>query len=476
MNRCSVRPAGEHRRMAQNFLPCERDQPLLLPPDLRDWLPEDHLAWFVIESVEALDLSDFRASYRSDGHGGAAHDPQMMVALLLYSYATGERSSRRIESRLREDVAYRVIAANRVPDHATIARFRARHQDSLAALFTQVLGLCVEAGIASAAVVAVDGTKVAADASGHRTRDHEEIARGILAEAGRVDAEEDERYGGRRGDELPEGLATHGGRKEWIREALRRRREEREAAPEPVPRGRVERLELCRRRLADEHRTEVEAHRAHEEAKAEGPRQGRPPVPAEPPAEPEGRVNTTDPDSRPMRSPHGFLQGYNAQALTNGHQVVIAAEVLTEGNDSGALAPMVELAASELVRAGSAERPGIVLADAGYRSADQVDRVRGGGVIPLVPPDGQARGAPGPDLGAGPDGFMRRALRTPTGSALYRRRQWMIEPVFADIKVNRRAGRFRRRGLGAVRSEWRLLTATHNLLKLHRHRLALAAG
>src|SRR4051794_7305106 len=122
MNPGSVRPAGEHRRMAQNFLPCERDQPLLLPTDLRDWLPEDHLAWFVISSVEALDLSAFDAAYRSDGHGRAPHDPRMMVALVLYAYATGERSSRAVERRCREDVAYRVIAANRVPDHATIAR------------------------------------------------------------------------------------------------------------------------------------------------------------------------------------------------------------------------------------------------------------------------------------------------------------------------------------------------------------------
>ena len=177
-----------------------------------------------------------------------------------------------------------------------------------------------------------------------------------------------------------------------------------------------------------------------------------------------------------MRSPHGFLQGYNAQAVTNGHQVVVAAEVLTEGNDSGALASMVDLATGELRKAGSAERPGIVLADAGYWSADQIDRVRGGPTIPLVAVDAGSRAWPRPDRSDGPYEFMRRALRTPTGIDLYRRRKWMVEPVFADIKVNRRAGRFRRRGLAAVRSEWRLLTATHNLLKLHRHRLALAAG
>lgn len=461
--------------MAQNFLSCERDQPLLLPPDLREWLPEDHLAWFVIASVEALDLRAFDAAYRSDGHGRSAYDPRMMVALLLYAYATGERSSRWIERRCHEDVAYRVIAAGRAPDHATVARFRGRHEEALAALFTQVLGLCVEAGIASAAVVAVDGTKLAADASGHANTDHEEIAREILAEAGRIDAEEDELYGDRRGDELPEELSTHGGRKEWIREALRRQKEEREADPEPVPRDRAGRLEICRSRLVAEHRTIVAAHRDYDARRAAAPR-GRPPVPAEPPAEPEGVVNTTDPDSRTMRSPKGFLQGYNAQVLVNGSQVVIAAEVLTEANDSEALAPMLGLAATELEKAGSPERPGVVLADAGYWSADQIDRVREGPTVPLVPPDGHARGAPDPDRSAGPPGFMRRALRTPTGEALYRRRQWMVEPVFADIKFNRRAGRFRRRGLAAVRSEWRLLTATHNLLKLHRHHLAVAAG
>lgn len=462
--------------MPQNFLPCDRDQELLLAPNMREWLPEDHLAWFVIESVEALDLRAFYSAYRSDGHGAAAHDPQMMVALTLYAYATGERSSRGIERRCREDVAFRVIAAGQMPDHATIARFRGRHTDALSGLFTGVLRLCVEAGLVSAAVVAVDGTKVAADASGHRTAAYEEIAEEVLAEAARIDAAEDELHGDRRGDELPEELRTRRGRKEWIREALRRQREEREADPGPVPRGRAERLEICRSRLLAEHRTIVEAHRDYEEAKADGPRRGRPPRPAEPPAEPEGAVNTTDPDSRTMRSPKGFLQGYNAQVVTDGHQVVIAAEVLTEANDSEALAPMVGLAATELEKAGSGRRPGVVLADAGYWSADQIDRVRGTRSIPLVPPDGHARGAPDPGDGTGPPGFMRRALRTPTGSALYRRRQWMIEPVFADIKFNRRAGRFRRRGLGAVRSEWRLLTATHNLLKLHRHRIALAAG
>jgi transposase len=194
--------------MPQNFLTCDREQSLLLPPDLRDWLDEDHLAWFVIEAIEELDLERFYASYRADGHGRAAHDPQMMLTLLAYAYCVGERSSRGIERRCREDVAFRVICANQVPDHATIARFRVRHQEALAELFGQVLGLCAEAGLVRVGVIAVDGSKFAAAASDSAIRAYEEIAAEVLAEAERIDAAEDERYGAARGDELPEHLAS----------------------------------------------------------------------------------------------------------------------------------------------------------------------------------------------------------------------------------------------------------------------------
>src|ERR671925_1022706 len=188
--------------MARNFLACDRDQELLLPPSLREWLPEGHLAWFVIDAVAALDLSAFYVAYRDNGQGRAAHDPAMMVALLLYSYAIGERSSRRIERRCVEDVATRVICANQRPDHTTIARFRQRHERALAELFGEVLALCAEAGLVRVGVIAVDGTKVAANAAPQATRDYEQIAREILAEADAVDAEEDERFGEAR-DELP---------------------------------------------------------------------------------------------------------------------------------------------------------------------------------------------------------------------------------------------------------------------------------
>ena len=199
--------------MGQNFLPCDRDQELLLPPSLREWLPEDHLAWFVLESVAELDLAAFYSAYRSDGWGAAAHDPQMMVALLLYAYSIGVRSARGIERRCAEDVAFRVITANQIPDHATIARFRARHEQAISELFSGVLSLCAPAGLAKVGIVAIDRTKIAAAATHHANRSYEQIAQEIVEEAGRIDAAEDELYGEARGDELPEGLRTAGDRR-----------------------------------------------------------------------------------------------------------------------------------------------------------------------------------------------------------------------------------------------------------------------
>src|SRR4051812_48716407 len=202
--------------MGQNFLAADREQAFLLPPDVREWLPEGHFAWFVIDAVERMEIAAFYAAYRADGHGRAAFEPGMMVALLLYAYARGIRSLRTIERACEEDVAFRVIAAHQVPDHTTIARFRQRHQDALADVFGDVLALCADAGLVNAEVVAVDGTKVHANASERATCDYEQIAREVLAEADAVDAEEDERLGDRRGDELPEALSTREGRAQWL--------------------------------------------------------------------------------------------------------------------------------------------------------------------------------------------------------------------------------------------------------------------
>jgi transposase len=467
--------------MPQNFLTCDRDQPLLLPPDLRDWLPEDHLAWFVIEAIEELDLEPFYASYRADGHGRAAHEPKMMLTLLAYAYAVGERSSRGIERRCREDIAFRVICANQVPDHATIARFRVRHEEALADLFGQVLGLCAEAGIVEVEVLAVDGTKLEASASNHATRSYGRIAAEILAEAGRIDAAEDEIHGEARGDELPEHLVSREGRRAWLRKAKERLQAERAAGPEPVPRERSERLQICRRRLVEDWQTECQANRDYEAYRArgvmkDGRRFGRPPNPHTPPTEPGGKINLTDPDSKNMKAYRGYVQGYNAQAVTTRAQIIVAAEIAPDGLDFAQLDPMVSAAEKELEGAGVTERPKVVLADAGYWSNDHIDRLRERGMTPLIAADADRGKGPRKTRLGGPYDFMRRVLATESGGDLYSRRQGMIEPVFAQIKQTRRAGRFKRRGRAAVRSEWRLIAATHNLLKLHRHTLAAATA
>jgi transposase len=458
--------------MGQNFIGCDREQELLLPPSLREWLPEDHLAWFVIDAVEELDLGAFYAAYRADGHGRAAHDPAMMVALLLYVYAIGERSSRRVERRCVGDVATRVICANQMPDHTTIARFRQRHETALAGLFGQVLALCAEAGLVDVGVVAVDGTKVNANASHHATRDYEQIAAEILEEADAVDAAEDERFGERRGDELPAELATAQGRRGWLREAKRRLDEKRAEEARPIPRSRPDRLAESKRRLEEEHAVECQANADYEAYRArgvmkDGRRFGKPPTPFEPAAIPQGKVNVTDPDSRNVKTPRGWVQGYNAQAVCNERQIVVAAELNAYSPDFGHLEPMVAAAERELQAAGVTDTPEVVLADAGYWHHDQMDEVVSRGIEVLIPPDAGKRKTPRPGWDGGRYAFMRSVLETDAGRALYRKRQGMIEPIFANTKFNRRIDRFLRRGRAACRSEWRLITATHNLLKLH---------
>ena len=238
--------------MPQNFIECDREQLLLMSPSLREWLPEDHLAWFVIDAVGDMDLSAFYARYRQDGWGRAAYDPAMMVAIVLYAYAKGQRSSRGIERACVEDVAFRVIASNLAPDHVTINRFRSEHADALAGLFSSVLRLCARAGMVKVGTIAVDGTKVHANASRDANADFERIAREILEEAAAVDAAEDELYGEKRGDELPEHLSTSQGRRGWLREAKRQLDEERAKEAKPIARARPARLKEAKRRLEEE--------------------------------------------------------------------------------------------------------------------------------------------------------------------------------------------------------------------------------
>jgi transposase len=466
--------------MGQRFVACDREQSFLMPPDVRDWLPEDHLAWFVIEAVSAMDLDAFYAAYRHDGRSRPAYDPAMMVALLLYAYARGTRSSRQIERSCEEDVAFRVLAAQQRPDHATIARFVERHQDAIAGLFGAVLSLCAKNGLTSVGVIAVDGTKLPANASRNANIDYEQIAREILEEAQAVDVAEDELYGDARGDELPEQLRTGDGRRAWLREAKRRLEEQRANEVRPVPRNRAKRLKEAKRRLGEELWTEMRANRAYEHYRTgrmkDGRRFSRPPDPYTPPATPQGQINITDPDSQVVKGSRGrgFLQGYNAQAVANEHQIVIAAEVMTVAPDFGHLEPMLEAAQRELSAAGVTDVPEVLLADAGYWHQQQMERSVDRGIQVLIPPDAKSRKGARPGWDGGLYAFMRRVLASERGGELYGQRQTIIEPVFANTKFNRGIERFRRRGRSAVRAEWRLITATHNLLKLHR--LATAAA
>ncbi|MCA1700703.1 MAG: transposase, partial [Actinobacteria bacterium] len=413
-----------------------RDQELLLPPSLREWLPED-LAWFVLDSVAELDLAAFYGAYRRDGWGAAAHDPQMMVALLVYAYSVGVRSARGIERRCCEDVAFRVICANQVPDHATIARFRARHERAISELFSGVLGLCAKAGLVRVGIVAVDGTKVAAAATHHANRDYDQIAEEIVAEAGRIDAAEDELYGEARGDELPEGLRTAGDRRKWIREAKQALEQERAAEAKKVPRDRGERLAECKARLEQDWRLErqvVEVHAAWHargiasdgSRRMSGARAQIKPYPL--PDRPAGKINVTDPDSRNLKTTRGWVQGYNAQAAVTAEQIVVAAEISTESLDTANLEPMVRTAREELKAAGLKDMPGVVLADAGYWRNDAIEAIVNEGIQTLIAPDADKRKQPRPGRRGGLYDFTRRVLATDWGSQLYLKRQGTVEP------------------------------------------------
>ena len=443
-----------------------------MPPDLRSWLPENHLAWFVLAVVREMDLYAFYRPYSADGVGRPAHEPEMMVALWLYAYCRGQRSSRVIERECIEDVAFRVITANQCPDHTTIARFRQRHQDAIAGLFGEVLALCAQAGLAGVGVLAVDGTKVHANASTYANRDYEQLAREFLEDAAEVDRREDELYGERRGDELPAELSTNQGRRGWLREAKQRLDAERAANPKPVPASRPARVKEAKRRLEEELWVECQANEAYEAYRSrdvmrDGRRFGVHPKPYQPPHAPAGKMNVTDPDSKNLKAPRGYIQGYNAQAAVNEHQIVIAAEINTGSSDFGHLVPIVEAAERELEAAGITEQPGVIVADAGYWHQQQMQQITARGIPVLIPPDAGKRNGTRPGWDGGPYAFMRSVLATELGKTLYRKRQGLVEPVFANTKFNRGFDRFQRRGRAACHSEWRLIAATHNLMKLH---------
>jgi transposase len=473
--------------VAYNFVSSDRDQLMLMPVSVADWLPEDHLVWYVIDVVAELDLSAFHGAYRVDGRGGAAYDPEMMLALLVYAYSVGERSSRRIERRLVEDVPFRVVAANQQPDHATIARFRATHQTAIGALFGQVLALCARSGVLRPGLVAIDGTKLTANASRDANRTATQIAEQILAEAAATDAAEDEAE--RAGDQpgaASTGLGGRHGRRARLRELLD---------------------ELNADAAEKSYETHM-AKRAEIEAATGRPIRGRRPSPEATTHKSRPYANISDPDSRMLKTKQGYVQGYNAQAVATEQQFVVAAEVTNLAHDAPAFTPMITAAKKNLRVAGEKRRVRRVVADAGYWSIENASLA---GVESFIAP-GRARNLmrisdaeqdraavldraeakeidtteAAEHLGvtrarvnqllrrrrAGePDPLtttMMAKLDTPRGRRTYKKRAATIEPVFAQIKHNRKIRTVSRRGLAAADSEWKLICATHNLLKLWR--------
>jgi transposase len=455
--------------MSKQFRSCDLNQAYLLPPSLQDWLPEGHLARFVADVVETLDLSGISAKYQEgDGRGLAAYDPRMMVRLLIYAYCRGVPDSRRIERATYEDVGFRYLAADQHPDHSTIADFRQEHLASLSQLFVQVLKLCQRAGLVKLGHVALDGTKVKANASKHKAMSYErmgetekkleEEVKALLAEAARADAEEDGKYGkGKRGDELPEEWARRESRLGKIREAKAALEEEaREAAKK-------KQAEVKARLREREKREE-------EQGRKLGGRPPQAPDPEQAKPEPKAQRNFTDPDSRIMKdgARKEFVQGYNAQAAVYSQaQVIVAASVTQEANDKKQLVPMLEE-----VEAMTGSKPEQATADAGYFSEQSVTDPKLGGIELLVAPDRQKDGEevrdatapPPPEAGAAER--MREKLRTVEGRAVYKMRKAVVEPVFGQIKEARGFRKFLLRGLEKVQAEWKLICATHNLLKL----------
>jgi transposase len=459
--------------MGKSFRADDLNQSLLFPPSLHDWLPDNHLARFLADVVSALDLEAIYSSYNEkDGRGLSAYAPAMMVRVLLYGYATGIYSSRKIQTKTYDDVAFRFLSADEHPDHSTLAEFRKRHLQALAGLFLQALQLCAKAGLVKLGHVAIDGTKIKANASKHKAMSYGRMGEteqrlkqeieALLKQAEQTDAAEDALYGkDKRGDELPEELQRRESRLKKIRQA--KAELEKEAAEK-----------------AEQERTEAEARLAARKEKEEKTGKkpgGRPPqIPASGEAHPDAKAqrNFTDAESRIM--PDGankgsFLQGYNAQAAVDSTaQVIVAAEITQQANDSRQLLPMLEQ-----VEANMGRKPDAVSADAGYWSEANAtdDAVRG---IDLHVATGRVKhgetlateNGP-PPASATPKQRMQHKLRTEAGRAIYRRRKVIVEPVFGQIKEQRGFRRFSLRGLEKVRAEWKLVCAVANLLKLFRH-------
>jgi transposase len=460
--------------MSKRFRTCSLDQPFLLPPSLQDWLPENHLARFVADVVQHLDLSEIYGHYeRQDGRGLAAYHPEMLTRLLLYGYSIGESSSRRIEQATHDNVAFRYLAADQHPDHDTIASFRQQHLESLSRLFVQALRLCQKAGLVKLGNVAIDGTKLQANASGLKSLSYGKLSEQeqywkqkvdeMLRRAGEADEEENRRCGkGQPTDLLPEKLAQAQSRLKQLEEAKRELEREAQQRMEEVQRDWTSRGKRGRPRKGEEpplstkesHKQRKRYYRARRNA-----------------ACPTRTQNLTDPDSRQMHD-NGrgcIVQGYNAQLAVDAEaQVIVAAEVTQQVLDRGQLLPMLENTEHN-----AGQRPDVVTADAGYWDTEAVQQAIHSGAQVLVSPDGAAtRNTCQPrQMANNPLAQrMRAELATEAGRTRYRMRQAIVEPVIGYIKEVRGFRRFALRGLSRVRAEWRIICMTHNLLKLFRYR------
>jgi transposase len=460
------RPAAGEEKAFRRYDP---EQVLLMAPVLQDWVPEDDLAHFVSDLVEAsLDLGEIYASYESE-RGYPPYDPRLMLKLLIYGYATGTPSSRKLEQATYRDVAVRMLCADQHPDYRSIARFRRRHLDALAELFVQALRLCKKAGMVKLGTLAVDGTKLRANASRHKAMSYQRMGRAeseleaeiaaieaeaerLLASAEATDQAEDARYGpDRRGDELPAELARRQSRLARIREA--------KAALEAE---------------------EAERERArHAEAQAEGRKLRKPHPDDRPPTpQPSAQRNFTDPDSKIMKTADGsFHQCYNGQAIVDReHQVIVACDAADEAPDARLLEPALEQLDHNL-EAIEAELPAgaALLADAGYFSQRNVAASAARGLDPHIATGRFKRSEPPPPPPRGripndatPKQRMARKLKTKRGRGAYAKRKMIVEPVFGQIDTVQGARRLLLRGKGAARAQWRFNCAIHNLLKLHR--------
>jgi transposase len=427
--------------MAKTYKTYLPEQELLLPPSLRDWLPENHLAYCVSDVVDQLDLSAIESLYEEEDRGQPPYHPRMMTKILVYGYCVGVFSSRRIQKRLVEDVAFRVLAVGNQPDFRTIADFRKVHLPALEELFQQVLRLVLEMGALKLGRVALDGSKVKANASKHKAMSYGRMeetekrlgqeVQELLKQAEAADEEEDKRYGReRQGEELPEEL---------------QRRE-----------TRIARIQEAKKALEE---------RAREKAKSEGKDRKK----AEP--APKDQYNFTDPESRIMKGADGFVQGYNTQvAVEPLLQLIVGQTVTAAANDKQQLEPLVEAMKEQ-----SGQRPEEVLADSGYCSDGNLEYLEEKKIEGFIATEKQKHGERNEPCKRGPlpeDASrverMKRKLKTKVGAAVYARRKCMVEPVFGQIKQARGFRQFLLRGLEKVRGEWALICMTHNLLKFHK--------